>query len=182
MAEEMTSLCLSESRILARWDATESAYWVMWTCEDNVPEAWRPGSFKAHFYGNRRYLQGGIQAVVLLGRRSFGGGGELVRHHAPPAGGAKVRHRRGHAKISSADAASGPHRSSILVVALSSFSRICSSCASSSQRPPQPSTRARSFPVPSGSTPSWHCPETDTPSASPSPPTPPLLPSPACGG
>lgn len=49
------------------------------------------------------------------------------------------------------------HRSSILVVARSSFSRICSSCASSSQRPPQPSTRARSFPVPSGSTPSWHC-------------------------
>lgn len=32
LAEEMTSLCLSESRILARWDATESAYWVMWTC------------------------------------------------------------------------------------------------------------------------------------------------------
>lgn len=32
LAEEMTSLCLSESRILARWEATESAYWVMWTC------------------------------------------------------------------------------------------------------------------------------------------------------
>lgn len=31
LAEEMTSLCLSESRILARWEATESAYWVMWT-------------------------------------------------------------------------------------------------------------------------------------------------------
>lgn len=30
LAEEMTSLCLSESKILARWDATESAYWVMW--------------------------------------------------------------------------------------------------------------------------------------------------------
>lgn len=29
----MTSLCLSESRILARWEATESAYWVMWTWE-----------------------------------------------------------------------------------------------------------------------------------------------------
>lgn len=34
LAEEMTSLCLSESRILARWEATESAYWVMWTCEE----------------------------------------------------------------------------------------------------------------------------------------------------
>lgn len=33
LAEEMTSLCLSESRILARWEATESAYWVMWTWE-----------------------------------------------------------------------------------------------------------------------------------------------------
>lgn len=31
LAEEITSLCLSESRILARWEATESAYWVMWT-------------------------------------------------------------------------------------------------------------------------------------------------------
>lgn len=34
LAEEMTSLCLSESRILARWEATESAYWVMWTWGD----------------------------------------------------------------------------------------------------------------------------------------------------
>lgn len=34
LAEEMTSLCWSESRILARWDATESAYWEMCTCED----------------------------------------------------------------------------------------------------------------------------------------------------
>lgn len=34
LAEEMTSLCLSESRILARWEATESAYWVMWTWEE----------------------------------------------------------------------------------------------------------------------------------------------------
>lgn len=49
------------------------------------------------------------------------------------------------------------HLSNILVVALSSFSRIWSSWASSSHRPPQPRTRARSFPVPRGSTPSWHC-------------------------
>lgn len=31
LAEEMTSLCLSESNILVRWDTTESAYWVIWT-------------------------------------------------------------------------------------------------------------------------------------------------------
>lgn len=46
------------------------------------------------------------------------------------------------------------HLSSILVLALSSFSRICGSWVSSSQAEPQPSTRARSFPVPSGNTPS----------------------------
>ena len=46
------------------------------------------------------------------------------------------------------------HRSSILVLALSSFSKICGSWVSSSQAEPQPSTRARSFPVPRGSTPS----------------------------
>lgn len=49
------------------------------------------------------------------------------------------------------------HLSSILVLALSSFSRICGSWVSSSQADPQPNTRARSFPVPKGSTPSWHC-------------------------
>jgi len=49
------------------------------------------------------------------------------------------------------------HLSNILVLALSSFSRICGSWVSSSQADPQPNTRARSFPVPSGSTPSWHC-------------------------
>lgn len=47
--------------------------------------------------------------------------------------------------------------SSILVLALSSFSSIWGSCASSSQAEPQPRTRARSFPVPRGRTPSWHC-------------------------
>lgn len=49
------------------------------------------------------------------------------------------------------------HLSSILVLALSSFSRICGSWVSSSHADPQPNTRARSFPVPKGSTPSWHC-------------------------
>lgn len=49
------------------------------------------------------------------------------------------------------------HLSSILVLALSSFSRICGSWVSSSQADPQPNTRARSLPVPKGSTPSWHC-------------------------
>lgn len=49
------------------------------------------------------------------------------------------------------------HLSSILVLALSNFSRICGSWVSSSQAEPQPKTRARSFPVPKGSTPSWHC-------------------------
>lgn len=47
--------------------------------------------------------------------------------------------------------------SSILVLALSSFSRICGNCVSSSHAEPHPKTLARSFPVPSGSTPSWHC-------------------------
>lgn len=49
------------------------------------------------------------------------------------------------------------HLSSILVLALSNFSKICGSWVSSSQAEPQPKTRARSFPVPKGSTPSWHC-------------------------
>lgn len=48
------------------------------------------------------------------------------------------------------------HLSSILVLALSSFARIWGSWVSSSQAEPQPRTRARSFPVPRGSTPSWH--------------------------
>lgn len=48
------------------------------------------------------------------------------------------------------------HLSSILVLALSSFSRIWGSWVSSSQADPHPSTRARSFPVPRGSTPNWH--------------------------
>lgn len=47
-------------------------------------------------------------------------------------------------------------RSSILVLALSNFSRIWGSCVSSSHDGPQPSTRARSLPVPKGNTPSWH--------------------------
>ena len=46
--------------------------------------------------------------------------------------------------------------SSILVLARSSFSRIVGSWASSSQAVPQPRTRARSLPVPRGSTPIWH--------------------------
>lgn len=81
----MTSLCLSESRILARWDATESAYWVMWTCgEDTRPRDGDldPEGFVAN--RNRKYLQGRIQAVVVLRRGSFGGGRNLVGHHAPP--------------------------------------------------------------------------------------------------
>lgn len=48
------------------------------------------------------------------------------------------------------------HLSSILVLALSSFAKIWGSWVSSSQAEPQPRTRARSFPVPRGSTPSWH--------------------------
>lgn len=47
-------------------------------------------------------------------------------------------------------------RSNILVLALSSFSRIWGSWVSSSHDGPQPSTRARSLPVPKGNTPSWH--------------------------
>lgn len=47
-------------------------------------------------------------------------------------------------------------RSSILVLALSNFSRIWGSWVSSSHDGPQPSTRARSLPVPKGNTPSWH--------------------------
>jgi hypothetical protein len=46
------------------------------------------------------------------------------------------------------------HLSSILVLALSNFAKIWGSWVSSSQAEPQPSTRARSFPVPRGSTPS----------------------------
>lgn len=46
--------------------------------------------------------------------------------------------------------------SSILVVARSYFSRMWGKCVSSSQAEPHPSTRARSFPVPRGSTPIWH--------------------------
>jgi len=46
--------------------------------------------------------------------------------------------------------------SNIFVLARSSFSKICGSCVSSSQDPPQPRTRARSFPVPRGNTPNWH--------------------------
>lgn len=38
LAEEMTSLCLSESRILVRWEATESAYSVICICEEQRHE------------------------------------------------------------------------------------------------------------------------------------------------
>ena len=47
--------------------------------------------------------------------------------------------------------------SSILVLDFSQRSSSCGRCASSSQELPQPSTRARSFPVPRGSTAIWHC-------------------------
>lgn len=42
------------------------------------------------------------------------------------------------------------------MLARSNFSKIWGSCVSSSQDPPQPRTRARSFPVPRGNTPNWH--------------------------
>ena len=47
-------------------------------------------------------------------------------------------------------------RSSILVVARSNDSSSFGSWLSSSRTAPQPSTRAKSFPVPKGSTPIWH--------------------------
>lgn len=49
------------------------------------------------------------------------------------------------------------HRSSIFVPAFSYFSNNWGKWASSSQEDPQPNTRARSFPVPNGRTPTWHC-------------------------
>lgn len=38
---------------------------------------------------NRKYLQGGLRAVIFLRRHSLGGGGNLVGHHAPPAVGSR---------------------------------------------------------------------------------------------
>lgn len=49
------------------------------------------------------------------------------------------------------------HRSSIFVPAFSYFSNSWGKCVSSSHDAPQPNTRAKSFPVPKGSTPTWHC-------------------------
>lgn len=51
----------------------------------------------------------------------------------------------------------GTHLSSILVDAFSYFSSSCGIWVSSSHELPQPKTRARSLPVPSGRTPTWHC-------------------------
>lgn len=78
-----------------------------------------------------------------------------ARHLPAPRTGTHEVPRLGRSRV--ARAPCHAHRSSILVVALSSFSRICSSWVSSSHRLPQPSTRAKSLPVPRGSTPNWHC-------------------------
>lgn len=55
---------------------------------------------------NRKYLQGGLQAIVFLHWRLFGGGGHLVRHHAPPTVGNKVIQRD--ANVSEWDSAKEP--------------------------------------------------------------------------
>ena len=47
-------------------------------------------------------------------------------------------------------------RSSILICACSMRSKMAGSCVSSSKAEPQPSTRAKSLPVPRGRTPIWH--------------------------
>lgn len=49
------------------------------------------------------------------------------------------------------------HRSNIFVPAFSYFSNNWGKCVSSSHDDPQPNTRAKSFPVPKGNTPIWHC-------------------------
>lgn len=49
------------------------------------------------------------------------------------------------------------HLSSTAALALSKWRRNCVTAVSSSNEVPQPRTLDKSFPVPSGKTPSWHC-------------------------